>query len=669
MKNLRPTTLAFLLLALPDLAFSPLYLAACAAILSFPWEAAIGFGAPVFVVRTMFHWWLVRRALGPTETVQARAASGRPITAESLREADRKLGGIHHGVCLVTAISWGLQVPLVVLLYQSLIGPLALHADATVPLGLLTFAGMLGTYAENSPLFDWQLGPAAARNHLLAAEHGIDLERRESTVAHRIASLGLCLVLAPIMIMMASGYTATTDGAFATAHAEAAGLTAELRRADTAAPERLAALALELEPQRTTAFLVVPGHEPVIQGGRLPSELTPPILATAVEHQPAFSDRRLALHAARLPNGMIVGAVVKAEDPDRAETLRALAVLLVLGLWGPLCALLLSQSVATPLRRAGELLRRAVEIGDLSALGTLPVAANNEIGLMTHRLNGLLDSMRTLAAAAGKVGGGQLDVELAGDGELPEAFRQMLERLRAVVQEIHGTSSELAAAATEIFAATQEQEAATTSHSAGMAEITQTMSSLTESAAHVAGAVGGVLENAERTLANTDQMVLRIDELSARANRIGDILEVIRDIADRTDLLALNGSLEATRAGEAGLGFSLVASEMRRLAERVTASVADIKTLVADIRESGASTVVATEESRKLAASTTHAARGIALVTQQQQSSTEQVTDNVRAIAEVVQQAATATTQTRSSAEDLKQHADRLAELVRSFTL
>jgi methyl-accepting chemotaxis protein len=79
--------------------------------------------------------------------------------------------------------------------------------------------------------------------------------------------------------------------------------------------------------------------------------------------------------------------------------------------------------------------------------------------------------------------------------------------------------------------------------------------------------------------------------------------------------------------------------------------------------------VMATEESKKLAESTTEAARQITLVTQQQRSGTEQVSQSVKDIAHVLAQAVAATTQTRTSAEDLKVQADRLAGLVRRFQL
>src|SRR6185503_18550975 len=164
-----------------------------------------------------------------------------------------------------------------------------------------------------------------------------------------------------------------------------------------------------------------------------------------------------------------------------------------------------------------------------------------------------------------------------------------------------------------------------------------------------------------------DDMVDRIGALTRHAGRIGEILEVIRDISDRSDLLALNGSLEASRAGESGRGFALVAGEMRRLAERVTASVQDVKALVSDIRDSGSSTVMATEESKKLAQGTTEAARQITFAAQQQQTSTDQVSQGMRDIANVVSQTVSATTQTRTSAEGLKRRADTLSTIVQRF--
>ena len=103
------------------------------------------------------------------------------------------------------------------------------------------------------------------------------------------------------------------------------------------------------------------------------------------------------------------------------------------------------------------------------------------------------------------------------------------------------------------------------------------MQSLLDSAGNIADSARGVFDNAQKTRQTTDGMSGHVQTLFKHTARIAELLEVIRDIADRSDLLALNASLEATRAGDAGRAFALVAAEMRRLAERITASVVDVK--------------------------------------------------------------------------------------------
>lgn len=335
--------------------------------------------------------------------------------------------------------------------------------------------------------------------------------------------------------------------------------------------------------------------------------------------------------------------------------------------WAPICALALSRAVSVPVERLTSATREIVEEGNQTNMPTLPMNCRDEVGILSERFNDLLDMMRDLSRGADAIARGHLNLELKRQGELPDAFRRMSAGLNELVRQIRNTSVDLAAAATEILAASQEQETAAASQSSAMTEINHTMDSLSVSAAHVSESATAVLKNAEQTLITTDTMVERIESLSAHTGRISELLDVIRDVADKSDLLALNGSLEASRAGESGQGFALVAAEMRRLAVRVTASVQDVKKLVSDIGDSSSSTIMATEEGRKLARATTEAARSITLVSQQQRGGTEQVSQSVRGLTDVVTQAAAATSQTRTSAQGLKAHADTLSGLVRRF--
>jgi len=351
----------------------------------------------------------------------------------------------------------------------------------------------------------------------------------------------------------------------------------------------------------------------------------------------------------------------------RAFLVSAGAFAMVVALWAPISSLALSRAVSAPIEALTKAAKEIVDEGNQTTMGAIPTTRRDEVGILAERFNDLLEMMRDLSSGAQAIAFGKLDIQIDRRGELPDAFQKMAESLTGVVTQIRQTSVELASAATEILAATQEQESAAASQSTAMTEISRTMDSLSASAAHVSEAVTGVLSNAEQTLQTTDNMVQRIESLSTHTGRISDLLDTIRDIADKSDLLALNGSLEASRAGENGQGFALVAAEMRRLAVRVTASVEDVKTLIVDIRESSSATIMATEQSRRLARETTEAARQITLVSQQQRTGTEQVTQSVREAASVVTQSAAATSQTRTSAQGLKQLADALSMLVKSF--
>jgi methyl-accepting chemotaxis protein len=480
--------------------------------------------------------------------------------------------------------------------------------------------------------------------------------------------------------MMALGYMKEVHAAQARRGTLTELAAAELARVADAGPAVLTRFPAEFQRLHATAGLErVTGR--VLSRERAATDLgadadLSPATRAWLEKEPeksgagAFSQRHRDVSVAfrRIDDERLAVATIRAPSAaSRSFVLSAGAFAVIVALWAPLCAVILARAVSAPIARLTRAAREIVEEGKQSEMDELPVARNDEFGVLTDRFNDLLDLMRDLSAAADAIAKGDLSVKVLGKGELPDAFRGMLGSLRGMVRQIGETSVELGSAATEIFAASQEQEAAAASQSSAMEEISRTMDSLSESAAHVSDAVRGVLSNAERTLDNTDAMVRRITELSSHAGRIAEILEVIREIADKSDLLALNGSLEANRAGEQGHGFALVAAEMRRLAERVTASVQDVKRLVTDIKESGATTVMATEESRRLAQGTTEAARQITFVTQQQRSGTEQVSQSVKGIADVVTQAVSATAQTRTSAERLKAQADQLADLVQQF--
>ena len=174
-----------------------------------------------------------------------------------------------------------------------------------------------------------------------------------------------------------------------------------------------------------------------------------------------------------------------------------------------------------------------------------------------------------------------------------------------------------------------------------------------------------------------DQIVVHMLELGKKSQQIGAVLDIVSELAEQTNILAINATIEAAGAGEAGKRFAVVADEIRKLADRVGGSTKEIRTLIDDVRSAVNTTVMATETGSKavdagsrqfgdvasafkqiagLVATTTEAAREIELSTKQQSTAVEQV--NV-AIANVTQ----ASMETETSAGQTLQTVSQLAAL------
>ena len=632
--------------------------------------------------RNLFvHLFLFERLFGPISR-WLESTSAMPESRE-VREIDGQIRRAPFQVTGWIGSLWlgqlvlGCVVLLLINPYHAAIAP-----RSVVTAFLMGFATFLGTVPFTTPLVTLLLDSSARQLFALSTKAGIRLHRDKSSLQLRLVGMITCIGMAGPVWMAATSYASEAEHEALEGKSQAATVAGDLARqlgaipaTDTAAITKLAADVAAASPGRLVAVTRADG---TVLTGDLSS--TPPLATWAgkpinpihgasTELNASPHDAKVAARVAA-SNGVI--AVVVEPITEWASSSMVWTLLAFFGVvisWGPMCAFLLARNVVAPLEDITRAVRQITEVGKRDEGMAITVTHNDEPGALAGRFNDLVETLRDLGSAAGALAKGDLEIRLAGEGDVAVAFRAMIDSLGRIVRQIHETSVLLAAAATEIYAASQEQEAAAASQSTAMVEIRQTMESLFEAAAHVSESVRGVLSNAERTLETTDRMVIRIGDLTNHAGRIGEILETIRDISDRSDLLALNGALEASRAGEAGRGFGLVAAEMRRLAERVMSSVHDVRSLVGDIRASGSSTMMATEDSKKLAASTTDAARQITLVTQQQRSGTEQVLQSVREIAETLTQSVAAMAQTRASAEQLKSQADKLSSLVRAFRI
>ena len=323
---------------------------------------------------------------------------------------------------------------------------------------------------------------------------------------------------------------------------------------------------------------------------------------------------------------------------------------------------------------------------------------------------GLLEHAMTRAAE------GDLSTEVHYESEdeigvIIKAQRKMRKGLVELITQFKLTAEQVASAATEIASAAeqsasgageQESQAGEVSSSieqmaATIVESSQNASSATESArnaAEVAGEGGHIvqqtIEGMQAIAESVKASSATIAELGKRSDEIGEIIGVIDDIADQTNLLALNAAIEAARAGEQGRGFAVVADEVRKLAERTTKATAEIAGMIKGIQEDTSGAVASMEEgTTQVEAGMELAVKAgdsltsivsvvsevqkmieqIATASDEQSAAAEQISGNVGNIASVSKQSAESAEQMAATAEQLNRQTDNLNELVSRFKL
>jgi len=372
-------------------------------------------------------------------------------------------------------------------------------------------------------------------------------------------------------------------------------------------------------------------------------------------------------------------------------------------------SIFITRSITQPLSIALGVANQLAE-GDTSV--KIDIDSKDEAGQLLKAMENMVHSIEKITKAAAEIAAGNLTVEViprSKSDTIGNALERMVENLQKQTREIieginvlTSSGSEISASTTQIASSATEIAAAVSEISTTVEELRQTFHLSNEKAKHVydtAQKAVQISHGGKKVTSDTMDLMNRISEqmesiaesivkLSEQSQAIGDIIATVDDLAEQSNLLAVNASIEAAKAGEQGKGFVVVAQEIRSLAEQSKKATAQVRTILNDIQKAISATVMATEQGSKAVeagvkqstqagesiqilsnsvAEAAQAATQIVASGQQQQVGIDQVALSMDSMKQVSTQNADAAKQLEAAARNLNELAQRLKQMVERY--
>ena len=344
--------------------------------------------------------------------------------------------------------------------------------------------------------------------------------------------------------------------------------------------------------------------------------------------------------------------------------------------------------------------------------GVLAVLAGGGLAVAFASRN--VANFRRVTEKAEQISGGDLTIRVPEEGyeefrKLAGSFNAMAENLRGMIRQIQEAGGRVGEFSAGITTVIQEQATSASEQAASLAEVTATMEELSRTSHQIAGNAEAVKTTAEQTVDTAQRGTTLVREsvegmgrvkdrvsdiaqktmyLGEKSHEIEKVMDLIKEIAGEIHLLALNATIESAAAGEHGRRFAVVASEVRRLAEKTRESTETIRSLVSEIQTGTQGSIFATEQGSRevdrarktidrtadafgeiieMIEKTSEASMQISLATHQQTSANDQVTAGMRQVADLVRQTASSMKVSSASTAELKGMAGTLAEKTAVF--